>query len=335
MRDGKASPTEHTPRAGTDRWLGLLGAFAIGSAVALQARINGALAARLVDGLHAAVISFATGTLVVLTLTALLPPARRGLRHVVRATLSGALRWWHLTGGLCGATVVASQTLTVGTLGVAAFTVAIVSGQLVGSLLIDRLGVGPAGSQPVTRRRLLGALLAVSAVGLAARWAVLVQSPDAIAMIALPVLAGIGIAWLQSVNGRVGTVAGGDEPRSCSAAALPATAVNFVTGTLVLLWINAFAAADPSRPMPAEWWLYAGGPLGIVCVGAMVAAVRHLGVFLLGLGMVAGQLIASPVLDTLMPLAPTSLSTATIAGAALALIGAGIATWPHRRYRQK
>ena len=63
----------------------------------------------------------------------------------------GRLRWCQLRGGFGGAIFVASQSVTVSTLGVAMFTVCIVAGQTGISLLVDRLG-SPRAEAPFTAR---------------------------------------------------------------------------------------------------------------------------------------------------------------------------------------
>ena len=52
-------------------------------------------------------------------------------------------------------------------LGVAVFTVAVVAGQSSNSLIVDRMGLGPAGKQAITRSRVISAVLAVVAVTVA------------------------------------------------------------------------------------------------------------------------------------------------------------------------
>ena len=55
-----------------------------------------------------------------------------------------------------------------GLLGVALFTVATVTGQTLSGLLVDRMGIGPAGKRAITGIRVIGSVLTVAAVA----WAV-------------------------------------------------------------------------------------------------------------------------------------------------------------------
>ncbi len=310
---------------------GLLAAFVTGAGISVQARINSALAARLDDGLFAALISFGTGWILLVVAASALPAARRGLVRVRSALVHRRLRWWHLTGGVCGALLVASQGLTVGVLGVAVFTVAVVGGQLGSSLVMDRLGVGPAGPQPVTSRRAVGALLAIGAVALAVSDRLTNSAGLVLAL--LPLLAGIASAWQQGVNGRVGLAARPEGAGDQVGATLFAVLVNFTTGTLALglaCAVGVLANGWPNPP-PMDPLLYLGGPLGIAFIASMVVLVRQIGVLVLGLGLVAGQLVASLLLDLLAPAGDHPLTALTITGTALTLVAAGVAAWPARR----
>ncbi|MGN9774290.1 DMT family transporter [Micromonospora sp. H33] len=292
-------------------------ATACGVAVAVQSRINGELGVRLADGIAAAVVSFGVGLLVLLALVPATPRGRRGLAALRGALAAGTLRPWQCLGGVCGAFLVATQGLTIGTLGVAVFTVAVVAGQSGSSLAVDRAGLGPTGRQPVTPRRLAGAVLTVVAVVLAVGDRL--GDPGALALALLPLLAGVGIAWQQAVNGRVSRAAG---------SALTATLVNFAVGTLALLAVFAVDVAVRGRPaggLPAEPWLYVGGPIGVVFIAVAAAIVRFTGVLLLGLATIAGQVVGAVAVDLILPTAASHPGPTTLLGAALTLVAVLIA----------
>ncbi|MRH86211.1 EamA-like transporter family protein [Nocardia sp. SYP-A9097] len=297
----------------------------IGAGVAVQARINGALGERLQDGVAAAVVSFGSGLLVVAVVCVGSGSGRAGVVRVCRAVRGGSLRWWQLLGGLCGAFFVACQGLTVAAIGVTAFTVSAVAGQLVSSLVVDRQGVGPGGRTAVTGWRVGGAVVALGAVVLATfgrrggsgsagpGWFGAV--PVGV-LIVLPVLAGVGVAWQQAVNGRVGAVGG---PRT-------ATLANFVTGTVGLLLVESLVVVGNGWPatFPAEPWLYLGGVIGVFFIGLAVVVVRWIGVLLLGLTSVAGQLLMSLLLDLSAPTG-RALSVPAVAGCLLTFAAVALA----------
>jgi transporter family-2 protein len=307
-------------------WLALGLAVVIGVMTALQARVNGQLGIRLDDGFVAAVVSFGSGLLILVVLSAALPAGRAGFARLVSGVRTGGIPWWMLAGGAAGALTVATQGLAVGLIGVSLYTVGIVAGQTVNGLFLDRIGFGPAGVVAVTVPRLLGGALALAAVGLALVGDSLAEVPGW--MLVLPFLAGIAIAWQQATNGRL---------RQRVGTPLTATFVNFVGGTLLLAIAAAVhvSAVGPPRALPPEWWLYLGGPLGVVYIFLSAAIVRDTGVLLLGLGAVVGQLLSSVALDALWP-APASPGIAqeiAMVGVALASVVVAVFPWRSRRRR--
>ncbi|MBU8858893.1 MULTISPECIES: DMT family transporter [unclassified Micromonospora] len=299
-------------------------ATASGVMVAVQSRINGELGVRLADGIAAAVVSFGVGLLILLVLVPATPGGRRGLGALRGALRTGTLRPWQCLGGVCGAFLVATQGLTIGALGVAVFTVAVVAGQSGSSLLVDRAGIGPTGRQPVTPNRLIGAVLTVLAVLLAVGDRL--GDPDALALALLPLAAGVGIAWQQAVNGRV---------RAASGSAMTATLVNFTVGTAALLVtfaVDLVVRGRPAGAFPDEPWLYLGGPLGIVFIALAAALVRFTGVLLLGLATIAGQIVGAVLLDLVLPTAASHPGLDTLLGAALTMVAVLVAAFgPARR----
>lgn len=290
--------------------------------LAAQARINGELGGRIGDGVVAALLSFAGGELVLLALAATVPAVRAGLVRVMQGVRSGRLPWWQLLGGLCGAFLVITQGLTVGVIGVAVFTVAVVAGQASSSLVVDRAGLGPGAARPVTVTRIAGAVLTIMAVVLAVSDRL--GTPAALWIAVIPVLAGITVAWQQAVNGRVNTVAG---------SALAATLVNFTVGIALLLVVAAIEVAVRGLPgpLPGNPVLYLGGPLGIVFIATAVAVVRLTGVLLLGLGTIGGQLVGALLLDVFVPATGEQLTATAVAGTALTLVAVAVAALPSRR----
>ena len=303
------------------RAAGIAAAVIGGGGVAAQSKINGALGGHLHDGFAAALISFGSGLILVALINAARAASRKGLRALSASLRNGALRWWECLGGVCGAALVASQGLTVTALGVAIFTVAVVAGQTFASLAVDRFGVGPTGPQPLTAPRVVGAVLTVGAVLVAV--ADRFGSPRTLAYALLPLIAGAATAWQQAVNGRV---------RSASGSVPAATLVNFTTGTAALAIAYGLDVAfrgTPTGDLPTAPWYYLGGVVGAVFIAIFAAVVRHTGVLLLGLGIVAGQLTAAVLIDIIDPTADGPPSALTFAGVALTLVAVGIAAAPN------
>jgi transporter family-2 protein len=300
------------------RVLGLVAALVVGVSVGVQARINGALGGRLHDGVAAAVISNSTA-LTLLSLALLVAPAgRAGLRVVAGKLRGGKLYAWECLGGIGGAFLVASQGLAAGALGVAVFTVAVVAGQSGGGLLVDRSGIAPGGRRSVTAGRAVGAALTVAAVLIAV--AGRLSAPDRLALAFLPLLAGVAIAWQSAVNGRLRQAADGG--------VLAATFINALVGTVALVVAFAVIVAVrgwPAGSLPAEPWSYLGGVLGIVTVSVSVAVVRQIGVLLLGLGVIAGQICGALGIDLVAPGTAGPPTGWTVLGTVLTLVAVAIA----------
>lgn len=320
----------HIPSTPSRRmlFLGITAAVAVGLLVSGQAKVNSRLAAALGGGfeagIEAALISFGIGLILLCLLVAPVPVWRAGTARILAAWRGArpGLTRWQVLGGLAGAFFVASQGLAVATIGVALFVVGIVAGQTTSALVVDHLGVGPAGRRPATPQRIVGAGLAVVAVvlGVVAKLegASGLHGPG-ILLLVLPLLAGAGASWQQAVNGRVAHVGG----------SMPATWVNFVVGSsalaVVLLAATLVGGSPAAPPSPANGnlWLYLGGPIGIAFICLSAWLVRELGVLLLGLASVVGQVFGSLILDAQ---AGVHLGLLTFLGAALTLVGVGVAS---------
>ena len=313
-----ALPAALAPRAaGTSVRLALVVAVLSGSFVAVQQRVNGELK----DVTGDAVLT----ALVELRDRAAVPGARAA--EPARVPRGGAAAVQHhlveRLAGLGGATLVVAGAAAAPVLGVALLTVGLVAGQTAGGLLVDRVGLGPGGSRPLTAPRVLGGCLCLVAVGISVAGADLGDvSP---ALLALVVVAGCAVSAQQALNGRV-RVATGD--------AVAATSLNFVVGTAALLLGLALRAALHgidvlAWPGPGRWYLYTGGLVGAGFVAVGTVVVQRLGVLRLGLAVVAGQLVGAVLLDLLLP-AGSGLAASTVLGAALTLVAVAVSGRPSR-----
>jgi len=317
----------HTPRLPLP--LGLLAAVTAGLLVPVQARVNGALGMALADGLAAAVVSFTTGLILMIAISLALPRGRAGLAEVLPALRQRRFPRYYVLAGAIGALFVFAQSFTVGLLGVALFTVAAVTGQTLSGLLVDRMGIGPAGKRPITGIRVIGSVLTVAAVA----WAVSPRfsggagASDPLQLILpvlLPVLAGFLMSFQQAMNGTA-TVHYGTP--------ITATLVNFIAGS-VLLWLAwgiKLAIAGAGNGLPGQWWYYLGGPMGCIFIAVAAFLVRSLGVLATGLGMIAGQLLGSLGLDLALPAPGTVVALPTVLGTLLTLAAIVLASLPWSR----
>lgn len=297
-----------------------------GAMLPLQGRINGALAVRIDDTVTASMVSFYTGLAVMVLITVLLPRGRAGFRQIVPTLRERRVPRWYLLAGISGGYFVLMQAGTIGVLGVAVFTVAVVAGQSLSSLVVDRLGIGPGGRRRVTFPRLAGALLTLTSVvvALSPRFGVGTDNATLILLVLLPLLAGLFSSAQHAMNGSAAVAYG---------TPITATTLNFLLGAAVLtiIWMGRLLLFGGTLTLPDEWWYYLGGPLGTIFVGMTTLLVRTMGILLASLGMIAGQLLGSLALDIFVPTPGTVIAPATVVGTLLTLAAVVLATLPWRK----
>jgi len=295
-----------------------------GLALAVQSRITGTMGLRLGDGVAAALLSFGSGLVLMILLTIGTRAGRSGLAALRGGLARRVLPRWYLVAGAIGASLVFAQGVTIGMVGVALFTITLVAGQTVSGLLVDRAGFGAGGRRRLTAPRLTGSVLTLGAVVWAVSAKFTALGPGALSLLLLPLLAGLLYGFQQAMNGRIAAAAG---------TPLTATLTNFAAGAVVLLavWLVKLPFSPRPHALPQEWWLYCAGPLGIVVVFLSAALVRRIGVLLLGLGAVAGQLVGSLLLDLAFPTPAAAVGAATVLGTALTLFAVIVAAAPWRR----
>lgn len=297
--------------------VGAVGVAAVsGALTALQTRVNSQLSLELGDGVLASLISFGSGFVILTVIVLIAPTGRHGLVKLKNSVVARKTPWWFLIGGFFGALFVLGQGLTAAVLGVALFTIAVVATQTITGAVIDRVGLGDLPKRPVTVLRVVASVLALAAVVFSGLAELRVDVP--IGLLLLPLLAGVGVGYQQAINGQV---------RFVSESALTATFLNFLTGTAVLIiavivhtlavgWVAVF----PTNP-----WLYSGGAIGVLFIGGAAAVVRTIGVLLLGLGTIAGQLLGALVLDLVIPISGRDLAVTTVIGTLLTLVAVSLA----------
>jgi transporter family-2 protein len=292
-------------------------AVVVGALAALQSQVNGSLADVLGNGLEAALISFGVG-LVLLTLMGLgLARMRAGVRRLLIAVRSGAIPRWQVFGGLLGAFFVLTQSMSVPVGGVALFAITTVAGQVTASLIVDRIGLGPFGRQPVSSTRVISAIIAIAAVGSAVtgRWG---GEGLSLLLVVMGLVAGAAVGVQAAINGRVSSVSG--EP-------LVAAWMNFIVGTSALMIAVLIATStgltDLSIPADSQAWLYTGGLIGVVFVATTAWVVGRVGVLRQALLAIAGQLLGSIILDLLFT---DYVDVGLVLGTVLAFVAVVIST---------
>lgn len=310
-------------RASVPSWLAITLSLLAGAAMPLQSKVNGAAASSAHDSSLAALFSFGGGFVILALIAVLTPWGRKAIISLGTAAKNKEFPWWYLGAGLLGAWLVLTQSISVAVIGVAIFTVSVIAGQAVAGLVVDRLGFGTGIRRELTALRVIGAVLTVLAVA----WSVsgqLAHADDAwanLGMALLPFSAGLLSGFQQAMNGAITMKV--HNPFS-------ATLANFTAGTtaLFIAWLVNRATSHTPFTLPAEWWMYLGGPLGIffIFTGAMV--VPRIGVLIFSLCTVCGQLVSSFFLDVFFPTATTDISISMVGGIVLTLVSVLITSLP-------
>lgn len=294
--------------------LDLLAALS-GIFVAVQSRANGELAFRLQNSLEAACISFGSGLIILMAITYFHEGIKNGLRSVFNAVNSGAISRWRLLGGALGGVVIAIQTHIVPLIGVAIYSVSVISGQTAISLLVDRLGLTGGGKRHISARRITAAVLTVLAVVISV-WDRLDAKSLSLIAIILGVVSGGIIGVQRALNGQVNEHSG---------QSFATTLLNFITGTALLLLlflgglITHYSHLVPMKLNP--WWMYLGGVTGVIYIAFASTVVQHLGVLTFTLFSVGGQLLGSLLFDIFLPSKGVHVGTYLVTGIFMTYIG--------------
>ncbi|MFI7103335.1 DMT family transporter [Streptomyces sp. NPDC050161] len=324
--DGGGTPARTGPGGaaarGTATVLLVVATVLAGTLSPMQSAVNGKLGQSLGDGHAAALVSFGVGLVLMAVIVGARPATRGAALAIPGQIRARTLPWWNYAAGLCGAVIVLSEGVTVGVLGVATFQIALICGLVVSGIICDRFGVTADVKQPFTLPRATGAILAIVATIVVISPSF--QVPHAVALAVMPFVGGLLAGWQPAGNAAVARTAD---------SMLVSIGWNFLVGFCALLVAYGVRAATGgvTFSLPGDWWLYLGGPLGLLSIALMALLVRGLGLLLLGLASTAGQLVGSLALDWAIPSLGHAVHIATLIGTLLALIAAGIGMLPSRK----
>lgn len=290
----------------------------------MQSAVNGQLGHFLGDGNACAVISFASGLVVMFFIIIARKSTREQFASIPSLIKSRKIPLWNWFAGLCGAMVVFSEGASAKDLGVATFQTALISALILSGLLCDRFGIGVKEKKPFTLQRISGAILAIIATVFVVmpQW----QSPHLLVLAILPFLAGLLAGWQPAGNSAVGEATG---------SMLVSITWNFIVGftVLTIALVIRMALGYVSFELPTQWWMYLGGPLGLMSIALMAILVRGIGLLLLGVASTAGQLLGSVLIDLAIPALGNTVYTLTIIGTLFALAGAVVTAIPSKQER--
>lgn len=120
--------------------LWMLATILAGMLSPMQSAVNGQLGHWLQDGNACAVISFASGLVVMFFIIMARKETRQQFAAIPSLIKNRKVPLWNWFAGLCGAMVVFSEGASASALGVATFQTALISALLLSGLLCDRFG---------------------------------------------------------------------------------------------------------------------------------------------------------------------------------------------------
>lgn len=144
-----------------DRGVAVIVMAVTGGLIAMQPVVNAGLG-RSTGNIAAALVSFAIGTLLLAGIVVLAGQADG---------VGGALEvpWYYLLGGVLGAAYVFTALVTVSSIGAGGVAAATITGQLVASVALDRVGFLGLEEVPITWDRVLGVALLLAGTFLVVR----------------------------------------------------------------------------------------------------------------------------------------------------------------------
>ena len=134
--------------------------FCGGITIAVQPSINGRLAQK-VGVIESSCISFAVGTLLLLTVALIV--GRGSFKEIAQAS------WWELTGGVLGAFFVTMTIVAIPRIGTTAAMATVIGAQLATGVLLDHFGLFGFKTIPLDSKRAIGVMLLMAGAGLIVR----------------------------------------------------------------------------------------------------------------------------------------------------------------------
>ena len=290
----------------------------IGIAMPVQTAVNSSLEKTLGSPLSASFAAFSIGTLIC-TLIALLDLGNADL------SVAGNLPWYAWTGGICGVTGITLYIVLFPRIGSVQTILLPILGQIATGMLIDLFGWFGMSAKPLPLSRVLGFLLVVAGVCM-----VVIKKSDGkdaarggkLPFQALGIFAGVMIAAQSAMNGTLGA--------SIHSPAV-ASAFSFISSTIVLIIIVSLSKREREcvrriRTAPKIWWQWTGGVIGSGVVLGFAASAPVLGVGLMTIISILGQLASSVAIERfgLIGVRKTGISPIQYAGLAAVLAGSTI-----------
>jgi bacterial/archaeal transporter family-2 protein len=299
----------------------VLACLTAGGVLAIQVGANAQLSKATGSAFSATAMQLAIATLVLYALAAATGTvgALRGL---------DTIDWWHAIGGVASALYVLSTILLFPRLGAVVTVGLYIAGQMFASLALDASGAFGVPLQTVSAAQIAGAVAVLAGVAaIVAGQSTREGVQGALAQPVWVVLALVAGALLP-VQGAINALL-----RSDLQAPFAAGVVSFVVATVAMLLTLPGAARLSGAPLFAlrglrgmPWWGWLGGVAGATYVTTVFSAIPVIGTSATVALTVAGQQVASMLVDGfgLLRFPQRKLSPLRIAGVAMLLLGVAL-----------
>jgi transporter family-2 protein len=294
----------------------------VGSLLAVQAAANVQLSGAIGSPFGASTLQLGIGAAVLLSLA--LPAGALGAFGVL-----GHVRAWHLIGGVGSALYITAGILLFPRLGAVVSVGLFIAGQMLASVLLDGFGWLGVEPQPIGAADVAGATSVVAAAFLIVR----VQTGGAelesavrerLGWIAL----GLGAGAVLPIQGAINAQLRADMDKPLAAAGF---SFSVATVAMALALILALTVARAPRPRIGgltrlPWWGWVGGLCGATYVTSVFVLIPEIGVAPTIALTVAGQQLASVLVDRygLLRLPARRISAARLAGILILLGGVAL-----------
>jgi transporter family-2 protein len=288
--------------------------LAVGALLALQAAANVQLSAAVGSPFAASTLQLAIGAAVLLALAI-------GVGAVAHLDRIPHAPGWHLVGGLGSAVYITAGILLFPRLGAIVTVGLFIAGQMAASLAIDGLGWLGVEREPLDAAAWIGAAVVVCGTALVVRAQAGTPASARGAWIVLALAAGAVLPIQGAINAQLrGDL---DEP-------LAVGAVSFTVATVTMGLTLAAALSLAHAPRPQldglsglPWWGWLGGLVGASYVTSVFVAIPQIGASATIALTVAGQQLASVLVDRygLLRLPRRPIPAIRLAGVVILLAG--------------
>jgi transporter family-2 protein len=281
----------------------------VGGLLALQAAANVQLSAAAGSPAAGATLQLAVGATLLLAIAT-------AAGTLTALTLDAPL--WHLLGGLGSALYISAGILLFPRLGAVLTVGLLIAGQMLTSVAVDTNGWLGVDSEPLAAPALIGTVAVLAGATLIVR--AQGATTRSAAWMGLAVLAGAALPVQGAINAQL---------RADLDAPLTAALWSFVVATAAMALI--VAATRPPRPQMQPlarlpWWGWLGGLCGATYVTSVFLLIPHIGVAPTVALTVAGQQLASVLVDRhgWLRLPRRAITRERLAGVALLLAGVAL-----------